>query len=92
MNSRAKLFLGDGSLGLPAFAPYDRILVTAASPDIPQALKDQLQEGGHLVIPVGTLSEQTMVKCTKMPHGHFRQEEYPGFRFVPLTGAEGWSL
>lgn len=90
LNCRAKLFVGDGSLGLPSFAPFDRILVTAASPSVPTALQNQLKVGGHLVIPVGTLEEQTMLKITRLSEGEFSTQSYPGFRFVPLTGAEGW--
>ncbi len=90
LNCRAKLFVGDGSLGLPSFAPFDRILVTAASPSVPSALQNQLKVGGHLVIPVGTLEEQTMLKITRLSEGEFSTQSYPGFRFVPLTGAEGW--
>ena len=90
MNCRAKLFVGDGSLGLPSFAPFDRILVTAASPSVPMTLQNQLKIGGHLVIPVGTLDEQTMLKITRLSEGEFKTQSYPGFRFVPLTGAEGW--
>jgi protein-L-isoaspartate(D-aspartate) O-methyltransferase len=66
LKCRAKLFVGDGSLGLPSYAPFDRILVTAASPHIPEALQNQIRIGGHLVIPVGELSEQTMLKLTKI--------------------------
>lgn len=50
LKCRAKLFVGDGSLGLPSYAPFDRILVTAASPHIPEALQNQIRIGGHLVI------------------------------------------
>jgi protein-L-isoaspartate(D-aspartate) O-methyltransferase len=91
LKCRAKLFVGDGSLGLPSFAPFDRILVTAASPGIPVALRQQLKIGGHLVIPVGTLEEQTMLKITRLSEDEFQEQAFPGFRFVPLTGAAGWS-
>jgi len=92
LNCKAKLFVGDGSMGLLSYSPFDRILVTAASPDIPDALKSQLRIGGHLVIPVGKLSEQTMLKLTKISETEWHQEAYPGFRFVPLTGEHGWSF
>ncbi|NBV04168.1 MAG: protein-L-isoaspartate(D-aspartate) O-methyltransferase [Cytophagia bacterium] len=92
LKCRAKLFVGDGSLGLPSYAPFDRILVTAASPHIPEALQHQVRTGGHLVIPVGELSEQTMLKLTKISSTEWRQEAFPGFRFVPLTGEDGWSV
>jgi protein-L-isoaspartate(D-aspartate) O-methyltransferase len=92
LNCRAKLLAGDGSMGLPSFAPFDRILVTAASPSIPESLKSQLRTGGHLVIPVGELSEQTMLRLTKISETEWREESYPGFRFVPLTGEHGYSV
>ncbi len=92
LNCKAKLFVGDGSVGLPSYAPFDRILVTAASPNIPEALKNQVRTGGHLVIPVGELSEQTMLKLTKVSPTEWSQEAFPGFRFVPLTGEYGWSV
>lgn len=81
---------GDGSLGLPEFAPYDRIMVTAAGTHIPQVLIDQLVEAGRLVIPIGGESDQTIVVVTKIGS---RVIETPtlGCRFVKLIGKEGWS-
>jgi protein-L-isoaspartate(D-aspartate) O-methyltransferase len=80
---------GDGSIGWSEFAPYDRIIVTAGAPEIPPSLVKQLGEGGILVVPIGTLSEQTMARVTRTG-GRERVEYFDGFKFVPLVGKEGW--
>ena len=80
---------GDGSKGLPAKAPFDKILVTAGAPIIPAALTEQLGEDGILVIPVGNRSSQKMVKVTKK-NGKLVNEEFNQFAFVPLLGESGW--
>lgn len=82
-------FFGDGSKGLPAKAPYDKIIVTAGAPVVPSALTEQLKEGGILVIPVGNRERQVMMKITKK-NGALIQEEFDHFAFVPLLGKEGW--
>jgi protein-L-isoaspartate(D-aspartate) O-methyltransferase len=87
---RATLLLGDGSLGLPAYAPYDGIVVTAGAPTVPEALVEQLKEGGRLVIPVGNRKKQEMLRLTKRD-GDVVQESYDGFSFVPLLGKDGWT-
>ncbi len=84
------LLLGDGTLGWREYAPYDGIVVGAASPDIPPAYVEQLAEGGRLVIPVGTREEQTLVCLTRRGRSLEREELLP-VRFVPLLGAQGWS-
>lgn len=81
--------LGDGSKGLPAFAPFDRILVTAGAPVIPEALTEQLGDGGILVIPVGDREKQVMVRITKKGNELIR-EDFDYFSFVPLLGEQGW--
>jgi protein-L-isoaspartate(D-aspartate) O-methyltransferase len=81
-----KSFFGDGYIGLPAFAPFDRIIVTAAAPYIPDALLGQLKPGGILVIPVGANDIQIMTTMTKMENGTFEKKEYGAFRFVPMLG------
>lgn len=81
-----KLFYGDGYKGLPSFAPFDKILVTAGAPDIPEALLQQLKEGGFLVIPVGAGANQVMLRVKKTAEGVFEKEEFGHFRFVPLIG------
>jgi len=83
-------FYGDGSKGLPAKAPFDKIIVTAGAPVVPQALLDQLSENGIMIIPVGNRETQKMVKFTKR-NGKLLKEEFTNFSFVPLLGESGWS-
>lgn len=84
-----KVIVGDGTLGLPKEAPFDGIIVTAAAPDIPKPLIDQLADGGRLVIPVGEAYLQTLKVVTK--HGKKLETEYSiGCVFVPLVGKYGW--
>lgn len=82
-------FFGDGSKGIPAKAPYNKIIVTAGAPVVPDALIDQLDEGGILVIPVGDRNKQVMLKITKK-NGKLIKEEFDYFSFVPLLGEQGW--
>lgn len=82
-------FFGDGSKGIPAKAPYDKILVTAGAPVIPTALIDQLADDGILIIPVGDREKQKMVKIRKTK-GQLIREEFDYFAFVPLLGEQGW--
>ena len=82
-------FYGDGSKGLPAKAPFDKIIVTAGAPVVPQALLDQLNEGGIMIIPVGDRETQKMVKFTKKG-AKYLKEEFNNFSFVPLLGESGW--
>jgi len=91
LNIQANLFLGDGSKGLPEFAPFDRIMVTAAAPDIPSCLINQLEIGGKLVIPVGSRSEQIMTLVIRSSSSQYEIIRKDSFRFVPLIGEEGWS-
>lgn len=79
-----KLFYGDGYLGLPAFAPFDKVIITAATPNIPQNLVDQLKPGGILVAPVGPKDYQTMVTLRKISDTQVEREEHDRFRFVPM--------
>jgi protein-L-isoaspartate(D-aspartate) O-methyltransferase len=81
--------VGDGSAGLPEFAPYDAILVTAAAPLVPEPLLDQLAEGGRLVLPVGERGEQYLQRWTR--HGDdFAHQTLIPVAFVPLVGKYGW--
>lgn len=82
-------YLGDGSKGIPAKAPFDKIIVTAGAPVVPTALIDQLAEDGILVIPVGGREKQVMVRIRKK-NGKLLKEEYDYFSFVPLLGEQGW--
>ena len=87
---RIKMFLGDGNKGLPTYGPFDRIIITAAAPEIPQALIDQLKVGGMMVIPLCENDEhQTMFRLTKQEDGNLKREEYGDFRFVPMLKGVG---
>jgi protein-L-isoaspartate(D-aspartate) O-methyltransferase len=81
--------VGDGSLGWPAGAPYDAIIVTAASPEVPPPLEAQLAEGGRLVVPAGPRWTQQLVRVRRVG-GRVRREKTIGVAFVPLIGAHGW--
>lgn len=89
MGYKPYFFFGDGSKGLPAKAPYDKIIVTAGAPVVPSALTDQLAENGVLIIPVGNRERQVMIRITKK-NGELIKEEFDHFAFVPLLGKEGW--
>jgi protein-L-isoaspartate(D-aspartate) O-methyltransferase len=80
---------GDGTLGYPENAPYDGIIITAATPDVPQPLIEQLAEGGTLVAPVGGHDLQELITI-RMIHGSITREYHGGVRFVPLIGQHGW--
>ena len=80
---------GDGSLGLPQQAPFDKILVAAAAPQIPESLIAQLADGGRLVVPVGTRAEQ-QVHVVRKVGSEIVVTTHDLCRFVPLVGAEGW--
>ncbi len=84
MNYKVKLFYGDGYKGLPAFAPFDRILVTAAAPFVPEALTDQLKTGGMLVLPLGAGDTQVMTRLVKQEDGSLEEQKFGYFRFVPM--------
>jgi len=79
-----KCFYGDGYEGIPAFAPFDKILVTAAAPMVPPKLLDQLKVGGTLVIPVGQGDLQVMKRYTKISPSEIKEEAFDTFRFVPM--------
>lgn len=82
---------GDGTLGWPAYAPYDAIAVAAGGPTVPEALIAQLAIGGRLVIPVGDEENaQVLTRITRMPGNELRHEQLADVRFVPLIGAQGW--
>lgn len=83
------LLSGDGTIGWREYAPYDAILVSAAAPDTPQPLVEQLADGGRLLIPLGTRDEQTLVVLTRRGDA-FEQRAVAPVRFVPLLGAHGW--
>ena len=78
-----KMVFGDGYKGLPEFAPYDGIVVTAGAPELPRALLAQLKMGGHLVIPLGKTT-QIMTVFTRKGETEFEKREYGAYRFVPM--------
>jgi len=80
---------GDGTLGLPDFAPFDAILVAAAAPAVPKPLLDQLAEGGRMVLPVGDTEHQELRLITRRGDA-FPEKMLEGCRFVPLVGYHGW--
>lgn len=82
--------MGNGSLGWPAHAPYDGIIVAAGAPNIPQSLVDQLVEGGRLVIPIGTHQAQMLIVGEKRG-GTLHTQEITSCMFVPLIGEHGWT-
>jgi len=85
------VYHGDGSLGWPDAAPYAAILVSAAGPQVPRALLDQLAPGGRLIMPVGAEhGAQELVCVSKDRDGTLRREPLGGVRFVPLIGAQGF--
>jgi len=82
---------GDGSVGLPAYAPFDKILVAAGAPQIPEALTAQLTIAGRLVVPVGTRTEQQLYVVEKTQEGPVASSRVL-CAFVPLVGEQGWKL
>ena len=88
--TNVEVVIGDGTLGSPAHAPFDAILVAAAAPHVPAPLKQQLSDGGRLVLPVGPSDQQRLHIITRLGE-QFSQTLGVGCVFVPLIGAEGWS-
>jgi protein-L-isoaspartate(D-aspartate) O-methyltransferase len=87
---RVTIVCTDGSMGYPEKAPYDRVLVTAAAPSIPEPLLEQLKPGGIMLIPVGSPSLfQNLIKVIKESDGKVKEENLGGVAFVPLTGRYG---
>lgn len=83
-----KCFYGDGYQGLPTYAPFDKILITAAAPVIPPKLVEQLKPGGMMVIPLGAGDTQQMMRLTKMENGAIKEEVFDHFSFVPMLGGK----
>jgi len=84
LNYKPIFFYGDGYEGLPAYQPYDRILITAAAPEIPQQLLNQLAVGGILVVPEGDRFGQKMIRVIRVSEEDFQRSEHGHFSFVPL--------
>ena len=87
---RIEIEIGDGSLGWPASAPFEGILVTAAAPRIPESLRGQLADGGRLVLPVGPMRGQELIQVTRSGET-YEERPFGGCVFVPLIGAEGYA-
>lgn len=87
--SNITIFIGDGTAGLPALAPFDAIIVSAAAPELPGTLFDELREGGRLVVPVGPVDCQQLQLITKHAGSPVITREV-GCRFVPLIGEKGY--
>lgn len=81
---RIKFFYGDGYEGLPTYGPFDKIIITAAAPEIPPKLIQQLKPGGMMVIPLGAGDTQRMMRLTRQPNGEISEELYDQFSFVPM--------
>lgn len=81
---------GDGTVGWSEFAPYDGIIVTAAAPEVPDPLLNQLADGGRLIIPVGNLDVQDLFVVTRNGETYSKRD-IKGFKFVPLIGKKGWN-
>lgn len=90
MGYKVRMYCGDGSLGLPVYAPFDKIIVTAGAPSVPKTLVDQLTVGGSLVIPVGDNEKQQMLRINKLEDNKITKESFQMFSFVPLLGKHGW--
>ncbi len=86
---RVHMHYGDGSLGLPPAAPFERILVSAGAPQVPQPLARQLAEGGILLVPVGGKQAQRLLRLTRM-NGKIISEDMGAAVFVDLVGSHGW--
>jgi protein-L-isoaspartate(D-aspartate) O-methyltransferase len=88
-----RVHVGDGTLGWPAHARYDAIVVTAGGPEVPAPLREQLAADGRLVMPVGARPDmQQLVRVRRINEGGYRRENLGSVRFVPLVGEAGWKL
>jgi protein-L-isoaspartate(D-aspartate) O-methyltransferase len=85
-----KFFYGDGFQGLPTYAPFDKVIITAAAPYVPPKLIEQLKTGGMMVVPVDLGPFQQMLRLTKLENGTYSEERFDNFSFVPmLEGRSG---
>ena len=87
--ARVQIIVSDGTLGWREGAPYDAIVVSAAAPDIPTPLVEQLANGGHLILPVGSMTSQELV-LLKREDDRVAEQKLGPVRFVPLVGEQGW--
>ncbi len=86
--SNIKFFYGDGFEGLPTYAPFDKVIITAAAPFVPPKLIMQLKVGGKMIIPVDEGDAQRMKRLTKLADGSFTEELFDSFSFVPMLGGK----
>jgi len=89
MGYKPSFFYGDGYQGLPTYGPFDKILITAAAPEIPPALLEQLKIGGLLVVPLGGPDSQVMTRVEKTGPGEYSKQEHGLFVFVPMLKGRG---
>jgi protein-L-isoaspartate(D-aspartate) O-methyltransferase len=89
--SNVEVRSGDGTLGWPERSPFGGIVVTAAGPELPRGLLEQLAVGGRLVMPLGDERRQQLVRITRMRQTAFRREDLGPVQFVPLIGEHGWA-
>jgi len=89
MGYKPSFFYGDGYQGLPTYGPFDKILITAAAPEIPTALLEQLKTGGLLVVPLGGPDSQVMTRVEKTGPGEYSKQEHGLFVFVPMLKGRG---
>ncbi|NNE27275.1 MAG: protein-L-isoaspartate(D-aspartate) O-methyltransferase [Saprospiraceae bacterium] len=85
---RVRTLYGDGYLGAPRFAPFDKILITAGATRVPEKLLEQLKVGGNMVIPIGNGDDKTMTRITKTAEDEYKTERFGLFRFVPFKEGE----
>lgn len=90
--TNVNLKVGDGTIGWKDQAPFDGIIVTAGAPEIPTEFLDQLAVGAPLVVPVGPLDRQVLLRLVRTEDGRFTREELMDCRFVPLIGEKGWAI
>ena len=83
-----KFFYEDGFEGLPTYGPFDKVIITAAAPEIPQKIIQQLKPGGMMVIPLGAGDVQQMMRITKLESGALKEEVFEKFSFVPMLGGK----
>jgi len=88
--SKVNIRVADGTQGWQDMAPFDAIAVTAGAPEVPQVYLDQLAIGGRLIIPVGDLNSQVLMRITRTGEAEYTEEQMLGCRFVPLIGRHGW--
>ncbi|MCH2215568.1 MAG: protein-L-isoaspartate(D-aspartate) O-methyltransferase [Flavobacteriales bacterium] len=84
MKTTVKVFYGDGFKGIPAFAPYERVIITCGAPYVPDDLLEQLVDGGIMVIPLGEGGDQEMLRIRKVRKGQYEKENHGVFKFVPM--------